>query len=117
MKPRSKTHSLLSCFVIPMSVCMAFPMVVTTASAAPTTISYATPAAYGEAAVASTAASSTITVADGTKYAVGDVIRLFFSYRYTPDRVRHLLARHQIAVLEHWITRSGEEGVFLCRKK
>lgn len=50
-------------------------------------------------------------------FAVGDVIRLFFSYRYTPDRVRHLLAQHQIAVLEHWITRSGEEGVFLCRKK
>ena len=50
-------------------------------------------------------------------FAVGDVIRLFFSYRYTPDRVDHLLAQHQIAVLEQWIARSGEEGVFLCRKK
>ena len=50
------------------------------------------------------------------QFAVGDIIRLFFSYRYTPDRVCHLLAKHRIAVLEQWITRSEEEGVFLCRK-
>jgi L-histidine Nalpha-methyltransferase len=50
-------------------------------------------------------------------FAVGDVIRLFFSYRYTPERVQCLLAQHQIAVLDRWITQSGEEGVFLCRKK
>jgi hypothetical protein len=41
---------------------------------------------------------------------------LFFSYRYTPDRVRLALAAHGLQVLEQWITLSGEEGVFLCRR-
>ena len=50
-------------------------------------------------------------------FAAGDAIRLFFSYRHTPDRIRRLLAQHQIAVLEQWISRSQEEGVFLCRKE
>jgi L-histidine N-alpha-methyltransferase len=47
----------------------------------------------------------------------GDTIRLFFSYRYTPDRVRNVLPRYGIEVIAEWITPSGEEGVFLCRKK
>ena len=46
----------------------------------------------------------------------GDAVRLFFSYRHTPDRVRRLLQGHGITVLEQWITRSEEEGVFLCRR-
>lgn len=45
-----------------------------------------------------------------------DGVRLFFSYRYTPDLVRKHLARHGLGVREQWITRSGEEGVFLCRR-
>jgi len=42
-------------------------------------------------------------------------VRLFFSYRHTPDRVVGLLGRHGISVVETWVTRSEQEGVFLCR--
>jgi L-histidine Nalpha-methyltransferase len=44
----------------------------------------------------------------------GEIIRLFFSYRYTPDRVRQILARYDLTVCNQWITKSEEEGVFLC---
>jgi uncharacterized SAM-dependent methyltransferase len=56
---------------------------------------------------------------DGEKfvYTRGDKIRLFFSYRYTPDLIRSLLAQHRLNVLEEWITDSGEEGVFLCQRR
>ena len=47
----------------------------------------------------------------------GESFRLFFSYRYTPARVRQSLAQQGLAVSDEWITPSGEEGVFLCRKK
>lgn len=55
---------------------------------------------------------------DGKLFAFrrGDNVRLFFSYRYTPDLVRKQLARHGLIVGDQWITRSGEEGVFLCRR-
>jgi L-histidine N-alpha-methyltransferase len=46
----------------------------------------------------------------------GDVVRLFFSYRHTPDRVRRLLQTYGLQVAQQWITASEEEGVFLCRK-
>jgi len=46
----------------------------------------------------------------------GDTVRLFFSYRHTPGRLRQLLQAHGLPVLEQWITASEEEGVFLCRK-
>ena len=49
-------------------------------------------------------------------FSVGEKIRLFFSYRHTPQLVRELLAKHGLAVLDQWITKSGEEGVFLCRR-
>lgn len=46
----------------------------------------------------------------------GESIRVFFSYRYTPERVARLLARHRLKVCRQWITNSEEEGVFLvCR--
>ncbi len=47
----------------------------------------------------------------------GETIRLFFSYRYTPERVRKILAAHKLQVCEQWIAKSEEEGVFLCRRK
>jgi uncharacterized SAM-dependent methyltransferase len=47
----------------------------------------------------------------------GDLIQLFFSYRYTPGRVRTVLNQHGLKVHEQWIAKSEEEGVFLCRKK
>jgi uncharacterized SAM-dependent methyltransferase len=43
----------------------------------------------------------------------GERLRLFFSYRHTPGLVRDLLGRHGLRVLQQWITRSEEEGVFL----
>ncbi len=50
-------------------------------------------------------------------FASGESVQLFFSYRYTPERVRKILARYDLDVSEQWITKSGEEGVFLCRRK
>ena len=47
-------------------------------------------------------------------FARGEAIRLFFSYRHTPERVRQLLGRFNLEVSEEWIASSGEEGVFLC---
>lgn len=47
----------------------------------------------------------------------GESVRLFFSYRYTPELVRAELARHGLRVWDQWLTKSGEEGVFLCRWK
>jgi hypothetical protein len=44
-------------------------------------------------------------------------IRLFYSYRHTPSIVRSLLAEHGIDVIEQRITKSEEEGVFLCKRK
>ena len=43
----------------------------------------------------------------------GESIRLFYSYRYTPDRLSGELARHGLTVSQQWISSSGEEGVFL----
>ncbi len=45
----------------------------------------------------------------------GDSVRMFFSYRHTPDTVRQLLQAHGLRVVEHWLTGSQEEGVFLCK--
>ena len=53
----------------------------------------------------------------GFKFRRGESIRLFFSYRYTPERVRKILARFRLEVCEQWIAESGEEGVFLCRRR
>jgi L-histidine N-alpha-methyltransferase len=50
------------------------------------------------------------------EFRAGESIRLFFSYRYTPELVRTYLARYGLKVLDQWITKSEEEGVFLCRR-
>ena len=47
------------------------------------------------------------------QFAAGEAIRLFFSWRHTPALVRALLGQHGLQVLDQWITKSGEEGVFL----
>jgi L-histidine N-alpha-methyltransferase len=49
-------------------------------------------------------------------FRVGDSIRLFFSYRHTPELVEKILARYGLSVEKNWLTISGEEGIFLCRK-
>lgn len=47
-------------------------------------------------------------------FRAGETVRLFFSCRYTPDRVHDLLAAHNLKIQNQWITDSGEEGVFCC---
>jgi uncharacterized SAM-dependent methyltransferase len=44
----------------------------------------------------------------------GETVQLFFSYRYTPSRVRHLLQSIGLEVVSQHIIASGEEGVFLA---
>ncbi len=51
--------------------------------------------------------------AERFEFRPGDSIRLFFSCRHTPALVRALLARYGMTVRDEWITKSGEEGVFL----
>lgn len=50
-------------------------------------------------------------------FKANDAVQLFFSYRYTPELVRAELAKHGLRVSDQWITQSGEEGVFLCRRQ
>jgi uncharacterized SAM-dependent methyltransferase len=50
-------------------------------------------------------------------FRTGETIRLFFSYRYTPEHVRKVLAHYGLEVRDQWIAKSGEEGVFLCGRK
>jgi uncharacterized SAM-dependent methyltransferase len=46
----------------------------------------------------------------------GDRIRLFFSYRHTPELIRRGLQEHGLSVRQEWIASSEEEGVFLCAR-
>jgi len=48
------------------------------------------------------------------KFRRGEFMRLFFSYRYTPERAQRILAKYGLEVYAQWIAKSGEEGVFLC---
>ena len=54
--------------------------------------------------------------AERFQFAAGEAIRLFFSWRHTPALVRALLGQHRLQVLEQWVTKSGEEGVFLVAR-
>jgi uncharacterized SAM-dependent methyltransferase len=54
--------------------------------------------------------------AEQFQFAAGEAIRLFFSWRHTPALVRALLGEHGLDVLDQWITKSGEEGVFLVSR-
>ena len=54
--------------------------------------------------------------AEQFQFAVGEAIRLFYSWRHTPALVRALLSRYGLNVLDQWITKSGEEGVFLVSR-
>ncbi|HUA39287.1 MAG TPA: L-histidine N(alpha)-methyltransferase [Candidatus Sulfopaludibacter sp.] len=49
-------------------------------------------------------------------FKAGDSIQVFFSYRYTPERVGKILARYGLEVCNQWVLKSEEEGVFLCRQ-
>lgn len=45
-------------------------------------------------------------------FADGDRVRLFFSYRHTPELVRRVLEPSGLRIHRQWITRSEEEGIF-----
>jgi uncharacterized SAM-dependent methyltransferase len=53
---------------------------------------------------------------DVVEFQAGERLRVFFSYRHTPDQVRALLKQHGLDALDQWICRSEEEGVFLCAR-
>jgi hypothetical protein len=56
---------------------------------------------------------------DGERFQFGPEkpIRLFYSYRHTPELMRSLLGNYGIEVMDEWIAKSEEEGVFLCKCK
>jgi uncharacterized SAM-dependent methyltransferase len=56
---------------------------------------------------------------DGEQFAfrAGERLRLFFSYRHTPERLRALLLDHGLAVQAQWLADSEEEGVFLVQSE
>jgi L-histidine Nalpha-methyltransferase len=49
-------------------------------------------------------------------FSAGEAIRLFFSWRHTPTLVRALLGRVGLQVVDQWIAKSEEEGVFLVSR-
>ena len=49
-------------------------------------------------------------------FKIGGAIRLFFSYRYTPEQVCKLLENNGLRIVERWIAKSEEEGVFLAHR-
>jgi hypothetical protein len=55
--------------------------------------------------------------AEAFEFKPGESFRLFFSYRHTPALVREMLAAHDLQVIEQWVTKSEEEGVFLLGRR
>jgi L-histidine Nalpha-methyltransferase len=51
------------------------------------------------------------------RFAAGQRLRVFFSYRFTPAHIRGFLKQAGLAVREEWISASGEEGLFLCKRE
>jgi uncharacterized SAM-dependent methyltransferase len=51
--------------------------------------------------------------AERFEFRAGDSIRLFFSWRHTPALLRAQLRPYRLQILGEWITKSGEEGIFL----
>jgi len=45
----------------------------------------------------------------------GESIRLFFSYRYRPEMIAKLPGAQRLKIAGQWISKSEEEGVFLCK--
>jgi L-histidine Nalpha-methyltransferase len=51
------------------------------------------------------------------EFAAGERVRLFYSYRYTPERLKAALSKYGLEIIEEWITASGEEGIFIATRK
>lgn len=45
-----------------------------------------------------------------------DKVQLFFSYRYTTERVKKTLKNYHIEVIEYWEANNQEEAVYICQK-
>ncbi len=50
------------------------------------------------------------------RFAIGQRLQLFYSYRFTPDHIRTFASQAGLDVRQEWIGASGEEGLFLCRR-
>jgi uncharacterized SAM-dependent methyltransferase len=50
------------------------------------------------------------------EFRASESIRLFFSYRHTPELIRKMLGQYLFEVIDQWVTPSEEEGVFLIRR-
>lgn len=54
--------------------------------------------------------------AERFEFRAGESVRLFFSYRHTPELVRELAEQYGLRVIDQWVTPSQEEGVFLAQR-
>jgi L-histidine N-alpha-methyltransferase len=50
-------------------------------------------------------------------FAPSDTIRLFTSDRYTSEKVAETLRPFHLQITQQWLAPSGEEGVFLCKRR
>jgi L-histidine Nalpha-methyltransferase len=50
------------------------------------------------------------------RFAAGQRLRVFFSYRFTVAHIHSFLNQAGLKVREEWIGASGEEGLFLCQR-
>jgi L-histidine N-alpha-methyltransferase len=60
---------------------------------------------------------STSVAGERLSFRAGEAIRLFFSYRYSPELAAKQFDQHGLKLLDQWCSRSGQEGIFLCGKK
>ena len=51
---------------------------------------------------------------EAISFRAGQRIRVFFSYRHTPDTLRARLAEHGLGIFQQWLSEGPEEGVFLA---
>jgi uncharacterized SAM-dependent methyltransferase len=49
-------------------------------------------------------------------FAAGEKLRVFYSYRFTPEHLRTFLSQSRLPTIEQWIAPNNEEGLFLCRR-
>jgi L-histidine Nalpha-methyltransferase len=50
------------------------------------------------------------------KWQKDEQIQLFFSYRYTSEKVKQVLKNYNINVVEYWEAPNQEEAVYICQK-
>ena len=59
---------------------------------------------------------SVVVGAEEFHFREGENLRLFFSYRHTPGMVKELAEAVGLRLQQQWVTRSGEEGVFVLAR-